>query len=185
MEQLGEPSPRSKARLAGFFWLMTVITGAMALALPNARDAANIVATACYLIATLLVYQLLKPVNRNLSLVAAAFSVVGCILGVFSAFGHAPLRISPLVFFGVHCLLVGSLIVRSTFLPRFVGILLAIGGLGWLTNISPPFASTVTPFNVFPGVLGETVLSLWLIVKGVNVRRWHEQALGRAPAVVG
>ena len=46
--------------------------------------AANLIATACYLVATLLVYILLKPVNRNVSLLAAFFSFVGCAIGTVS-----------------------------------------------------------------------------------------------------
>jgi Domain of unknown function (DUF4386) len=46
--------------------------------------AANLIATACYLTATLLVYDLLKPVNRNLFLLAAFFSITGCAIGAFS-----------------------------------------------------------------------------------------------------
>src|SRR5947199_1471031 len=38
-----------------------------------------------------------------------------------------------LAFFGFYALLTGYLIVRSTFLPRFIGIWSALAGLGWLT----------------------------------------------------
>jgi hypothetical protein len=45
---------------------------------------ANIIATGCYLAATLLVYVLLRPVNRDISLLAAFFSLVGCAIGAVS-----------------------------------------------------------------------------------------------------
>src|SRR6185503_15134592 len=38
-----------------------------------------------------------------------------------------------LVFFGAWCVLTGYLIVRSTFMPSAIGVLLAISGLGWMT----------------------------------------------------
>jgi len=83
-----------------------------------------------------------------------------------------------LVFFGLFNLLIGYLIFKSTFLPRILGVLMAIGGLGWLTFLSPPLASHLSPYNLAPGILGEGALTLWLLVKGVNVQRWKEQASG-------
>jgi hypothetical protein len=51
-----------------------------------------------------------------------------------------PIKLNPLVLFGCYCLLIGYLIVRSTSLPRILGVLMACGGLGWLTFISPTVA---------------------------------------------
>jgi hypothetical protein len=81
-----------------------------------------------------------------------------------------------LVFFGFYCLLIGYLIFRSNFLPRILGALMAFGGLGWLTFLSPPLANALSPYILAPGILGEGALTLWLLVKGVNVQRWNEQA---------
>jgi hypothetical protein len=81
-----------------------------------------------------------------------------------------------LVFFGAWCLLIGYLIFRSTFLPRILGALLAISGLGWATYLYPPLAHRVYPFIAAASALGEIPLELWLIVMGVNVQRWKEQA---------
>src|SRR2546422_8787479 len=103
-ERIARASPRFKARTAGAFWLMTMIMGAFAMfvggrfvvsgdAAATAANilaheplfrlgvAADIIAAACYLAATLLVYDLLKPVSRNLSLLAAFFSLAGCAIG--------------------------------------------------------------------------------------------------------
>ena len=236
MGRIAETSPRFKARTAGFFWLMTFLTGGFAMfvggrfvvpgdAVATAANilahepsfrlgvASNLIATACYLAATLLAYALLKPVNRNLSLLAAFFSIVGCAVGAFtllfqlafllvlggaqylSAFTVEQLQalafmflrlyeqasIIAFAFFGLHCLLVGSLILGSTFLPRIVGALMVCAGLGWLTYsfsnlLSPPLARYLTPYIMAPGMLGEASLTLWLLVMGVNVQRWNEQA---------
>jgi hypothetical protein len=80
------------------------------------------------------------------------------------------------VFFGVYCLLIGNLIFRSTFLPRILGVLMALAGLGWLTFLSPPLANHLSPYNLVLGFLAELSLMLWLLVMGVNVQRWQEQA---------
>jgi len=42
-----------------------------------------------------------------------------------------------LVFFGMFNSLIGYLIFKSTFLPRILGVLMALSGLGWLTFLSP------------------------------------------------
>jgi hypothetical protein len=85
-----------------------------------------------------------------------------------------------LPFFGLHCLGVGYLILRSTFLPRVIGVLMVLAGFGWLTFLFPPLANSLAPFNMIPGGVGELSLTLWLLIKGVNVERWNEQASAAA-----
>src|SRR6202050_103275 len=79
-------------------------------------------------------------------------------------------------FFGVYCLLIGYFIFKSFFLPRILGVLMALAGLGWLTFLSPPLANHLSPYNLVLGFLAELSLMLWLLVMGVNVQRWQEQA---------
>jgi hypothetical protein len=80
------------------------------------------------------------------------------------------------VFFGLWCALTGFLIIRSTFLPRILGLLLAIDGLGWMLYMYPPLAYHLFPFIATASALAEFPLQLWLIVFGVNSQRWTEQA---------
>lgn len=85
------------------------------------------------------------------------------------------------VFFGLHCLMVGYLILRSAFLPRVVGALMVFAGLGWLTMsfsnlLSPLFGRSLFPYILLPGMLGEGSLTLWLLLMGVNAERWKQQA---------
>ncbi len=176
MERIADASPRFKARIAGVFYLLNILTGALALVFVNGRLVANLIATACYVAVTLLFYGMFKPVNRSLSLLAAFLGLAGCAFGALRTFHLDPFHISPLVFFGLYCLLIGYLIFKSTFLPRILGLLMAFGGLGWLTFLSPPLASRLSPYNMAPGILGEGALTLWLLVVGVNVQRWSEQA---------
>jgi hypothetical protein len=186
MEAIRQMSPRLKARIAGFFYLLNIFTAASALAfdsrgLQSYSDTAIFIATACYLVVTLLFYYLFKPVNKNISLLAACFSLVGCIPGLLRPFHLAILQFNSIVFFGFYCLLIGYLIFRSTFLPRILGVLMAIGGLGWLTFFFARFAGRLSPYNMIPGILGEGLLTLWLLVMGVNVERWNQQAGARIP----
>ena len=81
-----------------------------------------------------------------------------------------------LVFFGFYALLTGYLILRSTFLPRILGVLSVFGGLGWLTFLNQPLGYRLFPYVAALGLLGATALILWLLVVGVNEQRWKEQA---------
>jgi Domain of unknown function (DUF4386) len=85
-----------------------------------------------------------------------------------------------LVFFGFDCLAMAYLILRSTFLPRILGVLLAIEGLGNLINsftlfLAPALQARIFPYFMATGI-GEVALCLWLLVMGVNVQRCKEHA---------
>src|SRR5205085_8750504 len=81
-----------------------------------------------------------------------------------------------LVFFGFYALLTGYLIIRSAFLPRLLGVLSILGGLGWLTFLYPPLGYRVFPYIAVLGLFGAASLIGWLLVKGVDEQRWKEQA---------
>ena len=232
-ERITATSPRLTARTAGVFYLLTILTrmfveifvrnrlvvsddAAATAANIMAHEplfrlgfAADIIAFASYIALTALLYELFKPVNRSLSLVAAFFSLVACVVQAISSLFHlAPLVLlggAPylraftveqlqalalmflrlraaayhnigLVFFGLYCLLVGVLILRSTFLPRILGVLMVLAGLSYVLFLSPPLARSLQPYIlVFPGV-GQIALTLWLLGIGVNAQRWTTQA---------
>jgi hypothetical protein len=82
--------------------------------------------------------------------------------------------------FGFQMVTVGYLILRSTFLPRALGALLAAGGSSYvissfLSLVAPPLGSALSPFIIPAAVLGEGSLCLWLLVKGVNLPNWERQ----------
>lgn len=180
-EQTAQHSPRMKARIAGVFYLLTILISSFALlGHGTLRSALLLSSSGCYVAVTVLFYGLFRPVNRNISALAAVFSLIGCTLSILDVFHLGSSRLNPLVFFGCYCLLIGYLILRSTFLPRILGVLMALGGLGWLTFISPALSSYLSPYNMAPGVLGESVLTLWLLSVGLNAQRWNEQARAAA-----
>ena len=74
-----------------------------------------------------------------------------------------------LVLFAIYDLLIGMLIVKSTFLPRILGGLMMLAGLGWLTFLWPPLAATSAVVVLPLGAFAEIALMLWLLVKGASV----------------
>lgn len=78
-----------------------------------------------------------------------------------------------LVFFGFYCLLVGYVIFKSQMVPKFLGILYSISGLGYLINsftmfLSKGFINVVFTYVAIPIFIGELSFCLWLIIKGVK-----------------
>ncbi|MBZ5597429.1 MAG: DUF4386 domain-containing protein [Acidobacteriia bacterium] len=226
--RIAETSPRSLARMAGVFQLgegitatfgqvivldRLIVSGNAAATGANILGhewlfwlgfASSLVGVVFHLAWALLLYDLLKPVNRRLSLLAVFVILVGCAiqaltsllylapllvlkggssLSAFSAeqlpaLAFTFLRLNAyafdiyLVFFGLWCFLTGLLIFRSTFLPRTIGILLAISGLGWTMYLVPPLAVRIfIPYIAGASAVGEMPLMLWLLLAGVNEQR--------------
>ncbi len=80
-----------------------------------------------------------------------------------------------LVFFGLYNLLNGYLILKSIFLPRFLGVFMVIAGLPFVIFLTP-IGKDLSPFAVAPAAVGEGLLLVWLLAKGVNEERWKQQA---------
>jgi len=179
-KRIAEVSPCFKARIAGALFLLLVLTAAITEffahgRLSSAVDlAAGIVEVSCMVAVTLIFYDIFKPVSRGLSLLAASFNFVGLALEVLQ-FLPKGMNIG-LAFHGFYWILIGYLIFRSTFLPRILGALPAIAGLGWLTFLPPRLASYLAPYNLASVLIVEGLVMLWLLVMGVNEQRWKEQA---------
>ena len=89
--------------------------------------------------------------------------------------------------FSIDCFATGYLIFRSTFLPRFLGVLLIIGGFCYLTNsvvyfMPPKLLPDLFPYIYIPSLVAEVSLALWLAVAGISVAKW--QAVENARAAV-
>jgi hypothetical protein len=88
-----------------------------------------------------------------------------------------------LIFFGFYAVLKGYLIIRSAFLPRILGVPAIAAGLGLLTFLHMPLGYRLFPYTAALGLLGAGSQILWLLVFGVNERRWKEQAGAAAASV--
>jgi len=173
---LADWSPRKVARVAGVLYLFNFITGVIAMQLISRGSAGqghavNLVAAVLYTGVTVLLCYVFWPVSPVVSVIAAIASLLGCWITMVAA-----LPFNNFVFFGVYCVLIGYLILRSRFMPRVVGVLMVIAGLCWLTTGYPPLAHGLGPVVMAGGLLGEGVLIVWLLAKGVDEERWMERA---------
>ncbi|MEO8577589.1 MAG: DUF4386 domain-containing protein [Gemmatimonadales bacterium] len=226
-------TPKRMARIAGVLYLITIVAaviaqGLIAERLINYRDASitalNIVThpdlfrfgftmymieMLAQTIMTMLFYELLKPVSKTGSLIAAVIGVVGCgikalsrvfyvapaivlegkhYLSTFSAEQLQSLALLfyninemgaaiAVVFFGLSTVITGWLIIRSTYLPRFLGWFAVVGGIGWLAFLWPPLGYRLNLYTAGIGLLGALATIVWMIAFGVNEARWDEQAV--------
>jgi len=218
------------ARIAGVLFLISLLAGGFGEAyVPSklivsgdaAATAANVrnfdmlyrVGFATFLIESLcditlvvILYALLKPINKQLSLLAAFFGLMGTALFAFAElFYFAPQlllrgvylntfsvdQLNSLVllslkfysyagmiftaYYGMGWIVRGYLMFHSEFLPKFLGVLMAIGGLGFVIRnflliLAPQYASDLFLLLMFPGGL---IMTGWLLVKGVDVSKWN------------
>ncbi len=96
---------------------------------------------------------------------------------------HADAYAISLVFFGFACLALGHLLYHSGFLPKLLGLLLALAGLCYLFTsfaqfLDPPFAQTLFPVFFIPCFVGELAFAFWMLLKGVDLAKWRERTLG-------
>jgi hypothetical protein len=85
-----------------------------------------------------------------------------------------------LLLFGVHCLVLGVLILGSRLLPRALGVLAIAASLAYLIGsytrfLFPEFLAVVSPIYIVP-LVSELSLALWLLVKGVDVGEWEKSS---------
>jgi hypothetical protein len=236
-QQTGKMSPQLYARTCGVLYLYIFVAGSFAelfvrSKLVVSRDAeataANIMASeslfrfgfsgellhlACDVAVAMLLYALLRPVDRNIALLAA-FMRLACdlILATASLSHFAALHLLgdseylktfqpdqlhglallamklhgdgyavSLVFFGFACFSLGYLIFRSGYLPRTIGAFLAVAGACYLISSFAHFlfpatgAALLSAGILLPCFVAELSLTLWLLVKGVNVAKWRER----------
>jgi hypothetical protein len=164
MNRIAGASPRFEARMAGVLYLLSVMTAAIIeiFVRGGLNVAGGLIAVSGMVAVTLFFYDILSPVSRSLSLFAASFNLTGL---AFETLRFQPQGVNiAVVFDGFYCILIGYLVFRSAFLPRILGVLMAIGGLSWLTFLSSPLANYLSPYNLALGVLGEGLVCLGILV---------------------
>jgi hypothetical protein len=232
-----ETSPQVYARIGGALYLIIIalgifgeafVRGKLVVSGDAAATAANItameslwrfgiaaefLALICTIALAMIYFVLLRPVSKELNLLAAFFRLVSivveavaalCLVAALFPLGNAAYlkAFTPdqlyaltslatklhsngfsvsLLFLGCTFLIHGRLIFKSGYLPRVLGILIQVAGLCYLTNsftliLYPAVANQVFMAILIPVFVAETALSLWLLVKGVNVRKWKERA---------
>jgi hypothetical protein len=181
VEPIAKREPRPRARMTGIVYLSFFLLAILGQLLVSNKlvalgNATNITSAVCYAVLALLFYLMFKPVSNSISLLAALFNIAGCVVMTLGILDLVPSSVSPLWFFGPYCLLIGYLTFRSTFLPRILGVLMALAGVGWLAFLSPTLAHYLTLYIEILGIVAEASLMFWLIVKGVNVARWEKLA---------
>jgi hypothetical protein len=218
------------ARIAGVLFLISMVAGGFGEAyVPSklivsgdaAATAANLrnfdflyrlgfasflIESLCDTALALILYVLLKPVNKQLSLLAAFFGLMATATFAFAELfyfapqlilGRAylntftPDQLNSLVllslkfygyagmiftaYYGMAWIVRSYLIFRSSYLPKFLGVLMVIGGIGFVVRnflliLAPAYASDLLLMLMFPGGL---IMTGWLLVKGVNVEKWN------------
>ena len=90
-----------------------------------------------------------------------------------------------LTFFGFALLIEGALIFRSGYFPRFLGALYAAAGACYLINSYASFLAPnlpIFPYILFPCLIGEGAVCLWLMIVGVDEPRWRAAAVANPPS---
>jgi hypothetical protein len=171
-------SPAFWARLTGAVYLLNFVVSGITMTGKGSPWMLAIcapAATVTYVTVTALLCYLFWPVNRWLSVLAACFSWAGSVYGYIDP-AYRPIHVNFLVFYGFYCLLISYLIFRSTFMPHFIGAVMLVPALSWMTFIWPPLANRLAPYQVVAGGIGEAILTIWLLAMGVNSGRWRQQA---------
>jgi hypothetical protein len=175
-DRIAETSPRFeasglRAQIAGVIYLLSVLGAALAEIFVGDRlnVTRGLIVVLAMIAVTLLFYDTLSPLNRKLLLLAMSFNLAGL---AFEVLQLQPRGVNiAVVFDGFFCILISCLVFRSTFRPRTLGALMALGGLGWLTLLSPPLANYHSPYPLAIGLVGEGSVCLWVLWTGVKVER--------------
>ena len=76
-----------------------------------------------------------------------------------------------LIVFGLYLMLVGWLMIRSAYVPTWLGVVMVVNGLGWsLLETGPYVLPGVDLGLLFVATFGELALLAWLIGWGLRLK---------------
>lgn len=173
----------------------------------RAGIASHLVAEVLLLLVALTMYRFLKTVDKAQARLMVALVLVSIPIAVLSEVNHLGAvlllggsyqlpadqlhaQVAALlghaggaivvaqIFWGLWLLPLAMLVFRSTFLPRALGVLVGIAGVGYVFDsvsaiLLPRFDITISWFTF----VGELLLPLWLLLKGVDVERWQARSV--------
>lgn len=121
------------------------------------------------------VYQLTKQVNNS-------FNLQNSISELLVSFDT--LWTVGLLFFGIHLIVLGFLIIKSTFIPKTLGVLLILAAMGYIIDgMGKLFLSNYTDYKdvfemivILPSVVGEFSITIWLLFKGFKKQTLKQKA---------
>lgn len=158
-----------------------------------------------------LLYILLRPVNKMLALMAMFFRLIQTavlslnLLNYYAAYlilsnksytamfdttqlhslvylffdlhGHG--YDLGLLFFGIHCAILGYLILKSSYFPKILGGLIIAAAAAYLLGsytrfLFPDYLLFISPIYII-ALVAEVSMCLWLLVKGINLQQWEKK----------
>jgi hypothetical protein len=163
---------RNQGRRVGLVYLLYFVVAMSAEGFLSSGHAVigtsiEIISYLSYGVLSLLLGRLFFGRDRRIAVAAIVVSWIGCTIGILRLLRVSPGILEPLMFFGIFCLMLGYLILASRLLPKTLGVLLLLAGVGWLVlSIAHPHAIGVYIQGL--GIVAEFALMLWLLVFGTQ-----------------
>jgi hypothetical protein len=150
-------------RGAGLVYIAYFVLSVAGAVLRNVQ--LQVVATAFYFVLAMVLYRLFAPADPLFAVALLPLALAGCLI---QAFGQVQadagiLRVA-LVPFGLFLIVLGYLIMRSSFAPLALGALLAVAGIAWPIVVVPGMPSWYAGVAVVLGIVAEGALAIWLLV---------------------
>ena len=126
------------------------------------------------IIVALALYFLLRPVNKNLSLIMSACRIIYAVIFAIALYNISDLAVFNsiwnfgLLIFGIHIFFLGFLVYNSRYIPKWIAILLFIGSLGYITDTIITWLGYTFGIGMFT-FFGEPLFALWLVIKGRKI----------------
>jgi len=123
----------------------------------------------------LALYVVLKPANKNLASLTAVLRLLYAftlIIGLFAlafqtidVYDYASIKLLGYIFFALHIFVLGYSVFRSEYIPKSLGILLALASFTYIVFfVDFHLPETLEVITMSTMAVAELLLSIWLIV---------------------